>query len=360
MRSGRRRSGARPARGRARRVPITARRRSSLVAESASSSPGATCSGRLRDGDGLRDEVVADLSSRDADQPRGRIALAGVEAIAVAERAFDRRRGDVLGVRAVADPVCDVRVDAADQRLWVGERIAPGHAITLMSWGLMERTGGRRRPMTVALVHDYLTQRGGAERVVLSLTRAFPDAPVYTSLYDPGGTFPEFAGVDVRTLPINRLAPLRAHHRAALPLLAPSFSRLRVSADVVICSSSGWAHGATGRGPEDRLLPHTGALALPVRPLSPWPGSRGPRRCRTAPVARSSGGTRRRRRPPTPISPTRPSSPSGSGRSTASTPRSCPRRRRSRLTVRRKRSAVSNPATCSASPGSCPTRTSTR
>jgi glycosyltransferase involved in cell wall biosynthesis len=102
--------------------------------------------------------------------------------------------------------------------------------------------------MEVALVHDYLTQRGGAERVVLLLTRAFPGAPVYTSLYDPGGTFPEFADIDVRTLPINRLVPLRRHHRAALPLLAPSFARLRVSADVVICSSSGWAHGTQVAG----------------------------------------------------------------------------------------------------------------
>ena len=98
--------------------------------------------------------------------------------------------------------------------------------------------------MKVALVHDYLTQRGGAERVVLSLTRAFPGAPVYTSLYDPDGTFPEFADVDVRTLPIDRVAPLRHHHRFALPVLAPSFSRLKIAADVVICSSSGWAHGA--------------------------------------------------------------------------------------------------------------------
>jgi hypothetical protein len=31
-------------------------------------------------------------------------------------------------------------------------------------------------PGSVALVHDYLTQRGGAQRVVLALTRAFPDA----------------------------------------------------------------------------------------------------------------------------------------------------------------------------------------
>jgi glycosyltransferase involved in cell wall biosynthesis len=101
----------------------------------------------------------------------------------------------------------------------------------------------------IALAHDYLTQRGGAERVVLSMARAFPGAPLYTSLYDPAGTFPAFAEVEVRTLAINRIAPLRRHHRAALPLLPLSFSRLRVDADVVLCSSSGWAHGlrSTGR-----------------------------------------------------------------------------------------------------------------
>jgi glycosyltransferase involved in cell wall biosynthesis len=102
--------------------------------------------------------------------------------------------------------------------------------------------------MRVALAHDYLTQRGGAERVVLSLTRAFPGAPLFTSLYDPSGTFPEFAGVDVETLPIDRIGFLRRHHRAALPLLAPSFSRLRIEADAVVCSSSGWAHGAHVEG----------------------------------------------------------------------------------------------------------------
>lgn len=98
--------------------------------------------------------------------------------------------------------------------------------------------------MNVALVHDYLTQRGGAERVVLALAAAFPGAPLYTSLYDPDGTFPEFAEVDVRPLSLNAIAPLRRRHRAALPLLAPAFSRLRIQADVAVCSSSGWAHGA--------------------------------------------------------------------------------------------------------------------
>jgi glycosyltransferase involved in cell wall biosynthesis len=102
--------------------------------------------------------------------------------------------------------------------------------------------------MKVALVHDYLAQRGGGERVVLSLTRAFPGAVVFTSLYERERTFPEFADVDVRTLPLDRIGFLRRHPRTALPLLAPAFSRLRVDADVVVCSSGGWAHGASVTG----------------------------------------------------------------------------------------------------------------
>jgi glycosyltransferase involved in cell wall biosynthesis len=100
----------------------------------------------------------------------------------------------------------------------------------------------------VAIVHDYLTQRGGAERVVLALAAAFPDAPIHTSFYARDRTFPEFADLDVRTMPMNRVGVLRGHHRLALPLLAPAFSRLRVAADVVICSSTGWAHGAQASG----------------------------------------------------------------------------------------------------------------
>lgn len=95
----------------------------------------------------------------------------------------------------------------------------------------------------MALVHDYLTQRGGAERVVLNMARAFPGAALYTSLYEPASTYREFAGHDVRVSPLNRIGVLRRRHRWALPLLAPSFTRLQVPGDVVLCSSSGWAHG---------------------------------------------------------------------------------------------------------------------
>ena len=103
--------------------------------------------------------------------------------------------------------------------------------------------------MTVALVHDYLTQRGGAERVVLSMLKAFPGAPLHTALYEPDRTYPEFARTDVQTMALDKFKPLRRNHRLALPLLAPAFLRLRVDAETVLCSSSGWAHGVrtTGR-----------------------------------------------------------------------------------------------------------------
>jgi glycosyltransferase involved in cell wall biosynthesis len=102
--------------------------------------------------------------------------------------------------------------------------------------------------VNIAIVHDYLTQRGGAERVVLSMLTAFPAAPLYTSVYEPAGTYPEFREADVRVLPLNRISLLRRNHRLALPLLAPAFSRLEIDADVVVCSSSGWAHGARVEG----------------------------------------------------------------------------------------------------------------
>lgn len=101
-------------------------------------------------------------------------------------------------------------------------------------------------PLTI--VHDYLTQRGGAERVVLAMMRAFPEVALHTSLYDPEGTYNEFSTFDVRTGALDRIPLLRRNHRLAFPALAPSFSRLHLDADVVLCSSSGWAHGVRATG----------------------------------------------------------------------------------------------------------------
>jgi glycosyltransferase involved in cell wall biosynthesis len=96
----------------------------------------------------------------------------------------------------------------------------------------------------VAVVHDYLTQRGGAERVVLAMLKAFPDAGLYTSVYCPESTFPDFARANISTTWLNRVPAFRRDPRRALPLLASAFEHLRVrDADVAVCSSSGWAHG---------------------------------------------------------------------------------------------------------------------
>ena len=101
----------------------------------------------------------------------------------------------------------------------------------------------------VAIAHDYLTQRGGAERVVLAMARTFPDAVLHTSLFDPDATYPEFGAHEIHRTRIDRLPVLRRNHRLALPVLAPAFSSTTIDAEVTVCSSSGWAHGArvTGR-----------------------------------------------------------------------------------------------------------------
>jgi glycosyltransferase involved in cell wall biosynthesis len=100
----------------------------------------------------------------------------------------------------------------------------------------------------VAIAHDYLTQLGGAEKMVLSMSRAFPNAPIYTLLYDPATTYPEFAERDIRVSAMNKVGPLRKHHRAGLPIWPLVAQSMFVDADVVLTSTSGWAHGFRTRG----------------------------------------------------------------------------------------------------------------
>jgi glycosyltransferase involved in cell wall biosynthesis len=98
--------------------------------------------------------------------------------------------------------------------------------------------------LDVAIVHDYLNQRGGAERVVLELSDMWPTAPIYTSLYRADSTFPEFQRRCVRPTRLNHL-PVDQGFRGLFPLYPAAFGMLgEISADVVLASSSGWAHMA--------------------------------------------------------------------------------------------------------------------
>ena len=95
---------------------------------------------------------------------------------------------------------------------------------------------------SVAIVHDYLNQRGGAERVVLEMSRVWPDAPIYTSLFRPRSTWPGFESREVRTTFLDKL-PVDKHFRNLFPLYPAAFRSFgKIDADVVISSSSGWAH----------------------------------------------------------------------------------------------------------------------
>lgn len=97
------------------------------------------------------------------------------------------------------------------------------------------------KKLKVAIVCDWLTGIGGAERVVLELHKLYPGAPIYTSQYDPS-RLDWFADADVRTLWLQRL-PKRL--KKFLPLLrAYAFSRLDLSEyDLVISSSGAEAKG---------------------------------------------------------------------------------------------------------------------
>ena len=95
---------------------------------------------------------------------------------------------------------------------------------------------------SVAIVHDYLNQHGGAERVVLALAGLWPNAPIYTSLYRADSTFPAFGAADVHTSPLHWL-PVDRGFRNLFPLYPAAFRALGpLEYDVVISSSSGWAH----------------------------------------------------------------------------------------------------------------------
>jgi glycosyltransferase involved in cell wall biosynthesis len=71
----------------------------------------------------------------------------------------------------------------------------------------------------------------------------WPGAPVYTSLYRPASTFPEFAHLDVRRSGLDRL-PVDAGFRALAPLYPFAFHHFGpLPQQLVISSTSGWAHG---------------------------------------------------------------------------------------------------------------------
>jgi glycosyltransferase involved in cell wall biosynthesis len=84
--------------------------------------------------------------------------------------------------------------------------------------------------------------RGGAERVLLELHRLFPEAPIFTSVFDANGTLDEFRSCDVRTSFLQALRPTLASYKKLLPLFPTAFQTFDFDAyDLVISSASAFA-----------------------------------------------------------------------------------------------------------------------
>ena len=96
----------------------------------------------------------------------------------------------------------------------------------------------------VALVHDFLLDLRGAERVFLELCAMCPGADIYTAIYDEHGTEGRFAGRSLHTSFLQRLHPTARTFRTLLPLYPAAIESFDLSDyDLVVSSSSAWAHG---------------------------------------------------------------------------------------------------------------------
>ncbi|HKX23918.1 MAG TPA: glycosyltransferase family 4 protein, partial [Candidatus Saccharimonadales bacterium] len=91
----------------------------------------------------------------------------------------------------------------------------------------------------VAIVCDWLTNMGGAEKVILAIAKAYPEAPIYTSVFTPD-TMPAFKGLDIRTTYLQKLPGfLRRKHQLFPVLRAHAFRNLDLNEyDIVISIAS--------------------------------------------------------------------------------------------------------------------------
>lgn len=91
----------------------------------------------------------------------------------------------------------------------------------------------------IAIVSEFLTVMGGAENVVLALHEAFPNAPVYTAIYDETRVLPAFKKMDIRTTWLQKFPKkLRKTYKLFPTLQVKAFKDLDLSEfDIIITSS---------------------------------------------------------------------------------------------------------------------------
>lgn len=101
-----------------------------------------------------------------------------------------------------------------------------------------------RSAIRVALVHDYLNQRGGAERVFAHIARAWPQAPVFTALYDEAAVGDLIPRERVHASLLARIPGANRNFRYLAPLYPRAFEAFDLREyDLILSSTSAWAKG---------------------------------------------------------------------------------------------------------------------
>src|SRR3954447_9358404 len=96
----------------------------------------------------------------------------------------------------------------------------------------------------VALVHDFLLELRGAERVFAAICDAWREADVFTAVYDEKGTEGRFADRNPQASFLQKLRPTSRTFRPLLPLYPHAIESLDLRGyELVVSSSSAWAHG---------------------------------------------------------------------------------------------------------------------
>lgn len=104
------------------------------------------------------------------------------------------------------------------------------------------------KDLKVALVHDWLVGRGGGERVLYDIHTLFPDAPIYTLVYDQDKA-PEWCKeCDIRTTYIQKWPGAKSHHKLLLSFMPKAWEALDLTEyDLVISCCASCCKGVITR-----------------------------------------------------------------------------------------------------------------
>lgn len=93
-------------------------------------------------------------------------------------------------------------------------------------------------------MHDWLTNMGGAERVIMNFKEIYPDAPIYTSIYNPEKMDNAFRNFDIRTSFIQDKKSAKENHQKYFPFMPMAFESFDLNEyDIVLSSSTCCAKG---------------------------------------------------------------------------------------------------------------------